>query len=320
MKRDQELRERLFRQMVLIRRFEETVSDLFSKGLLFGTTHCYIGQEAIAVGIINAISRKDIVTSNHRGHGHFIAFTDDVEGLMAELMGKSTGVCGGRGGSQHLHKGNFYSNGVTGGMVPVATGMAMAEKFLGSKKIVVCFLGDGALNQGVVYESWNMASLWGLPVLYVVENNLYAMSTHISQHLAGSTKARPEAFGVETHEITSNDVEEIHGLALTCVSQVRGLGRPVVMVCNTYRLCGHSKSDDCCYRSREEEKEWEKHDPPKILSERLDEQSRQRIIGECEERIESALTQARRANFADPKSLDEFGVTDDHRPKYEGGL
>ena len=160
----------LYKKMVLIRKVEESLLDLFSKGKLFGTTHTYIGQEANAVGIISNMNKDDIIFSNHRCHGHYLTFTDDVKGLIAELMGKNTGVCGGKGGSQHICKGNFYSNGVQGGIVPNAVGMAYAEKKLGRKSITAVFLGDGTLGQGVVYEAMNIASLWSLPIIFVIEN------------------------------------------------------------------------------------------------------------------------------------------------------
>ena len=169
----------LYRSLYLIRRFEETVLEEFPRGSFYGTTHTYIGQEADAVGVLNHIQADDIVVSNHRCHGHFLAYGGDIRALFAELMGKTTGVCGGRGGSQHLHWKNFYTNGILGGTVPIATGMALAEKFKESQAITINFLGDGAFGEGVVYESLNMASLWKAPILYVIENNSIAQSTPI---------------------------------------------------------------------------------------------------------------------------------------------
>lgn len=290
---------RMYEQMLLIRRFEETLTELFKKGLLFGTTHCYIGQEAVAIGVINAITKNDIVASNHRGHGHFIAFTDDVESLISEIMGRKTGVCGGRGGSQHLHKGNFYSNGITGGMIPVATGMAFREKLNKSRSKVVAFLGDGALAQGVVYESWNMASLWKLPILYVVENNLYAMSTRVDFHLAGEIKKRVEAFGIKATELSTNDVEEIYAASLSTVKEMEQGFVPQVLICNTYRFCGHSKSDDLCYRTREEEAVWLERDPIKIAEQKLSLSGEEKgfIVNKIEERLRKAMEQAEKAGF-----------------------
>ena len=192
----------LYERMLFIRRFEETLLDLFSQGKLVGTTHTYIGQEANGVGIIDHLEpERDVVFSNHRCHGHYLAFTDDAFGLLSEVMGKATGTCGGKGGSQHLCRGNFYSNGVLGSIVPVATGIALAEKRKGTGAVSTVFLGDGTLGEGVTYESLNMASLWKLPVLFVVENNHYAQSTPVELQLAGSIAARAGAFGVETAEL-----------------------------------------------------------------------------------------------------------------------
>src|SRR5215204_416232 len=168
----------LYERMYLIRRFEETLLGLFSEGKIAGTTHTYIGQEANAVGVIAHLEQKrDVVVSNHRCHGHYLAFTGDVDGLLREVMGREGGVCGGKGGSQHLWSGNFFSNGVLGSTVPVAAGMALAERERGSDAVTTAFIGDGTLGQGVVYETLNLASLWRLPLLFVLENNSYAQST-----------------------------------------------------------------------------------------------------------------------------------------------
>src|SRR3989337_2518710 len=187
-----------YERMYFIRRFEETLLDLFGQGKLVGTTHTYIGQEADAVGVISHLDpERDVVFSNHRCHGHYLAFADDPFGLMCEVMGKGPGVCGGKGGSQHLCRGNFYSNGVLGSIVPVATGIALAEKKKGSGAVSTVFLGDGTLGEGVSYESLNMASLWRLPVLFVVENNRYAQTTPIALNLAGEIAPRFRAFGIQ---------------------------------------------------------------------------------------------------------------------------
>ncbi len=175
-----EINQHLYRSMVRIRRFEETVLAEFSHGAFYGTTHTSLGQEADAVGVLDSLQAGDVVFSNHRCHGHFLAYGGDMRALFAELMGKASGVCGGRGGSQHLHWRNFYSNGILGGTLPIATGAALAEKRLGSGVATVVFLGDGALGEGVVYESLNFASLWGAPVLFVLEDNHWAQTTPIS--------------------------------------------------------------------------------------------------------------------------------------------
>ena len=187
---------RLYHELTTIRHFEEAVLENFPKGVFSGTTHTYLGQEANAVGVLSHLLSDDIVFSNHRCHGHFIAFGGDMRALFAEMMGKATGVCGGRGGSQHLQWHNFYSNGVQGGIVPVSTGMALAEKYQNTNAVVVCFLGDGTLGQGVVYESLNLASLWGAPILYVVENNHIAQTTPTGHALAGDIALRFAAFDI----------------------------------------------------------------------------------------------------------------------------
>ncbi|MBA3567684.1 MAG: thiamine pyrophosphate-dependent dehydrogenase E1 component subunit alpha, partial [Actinobacteria bacterium] len=222
--------------MFFIRRFEESLLDLFAQGKLVGTTHTYIGQEANAVGIIDHLEpERDVIFSNHRCHGHYLAFTDDDFGLLCEVMGRAPGVCGGKGGSQHLCKGNFYSNGVLGSIVPVATGIALAEKKKGTGAVSTVFLGDGTLGEGVTYESLNMASLWKLPVFFVVENNHYAQSTPVELELAGSIPARAAAFGIETAELATTDVEEIHDAAGRAAARIRETSEPFFLVLDTYR-------------------------------------------------------------------------------------
>jgi len=291
---DMHLRLKMYEQMYLIRLFEEKMEELFKKGALFGTIHSCAGQEAVAVGIINSLSQTDLIIGNHRSHGHYLAYTNDVEGLMAELMGKATGVVGGRGGSQHIHKNNFYSNGVQGGMVPVATGMALAEKIKKSGNIVVCFIGDGTLGQGVVYESMNIASLWQLPILYVVENNYYAMSTRICDAVAGLPVNRGRAFDIESSELTSNDSDIIYNGSEDIVKKVREKCTPYFWVINTYRLSGHSKSDDRCYRTKEEEMKWAELDPLLIAESKIPRELRLQIEHNCMKRIEDTAEKVKK--------------------------
>ena len=254
--------------MYLIRRVEETLLELFSKGLLVGTTHTCIGQEACAVGVINALDKdKDIIFSNHRGHGHFLAYSGDLVGLLGEVMGKSIGVCGGIGGSQHLCKKNFYTNGVQGGIVPVATGMAFAEKLKGSGAIVVVFIGDGTLGQGVVYEAFNISSLWELPILFVLEDNKYAQSTPSYMQHAGNIAQRASIFNIESSELEVNDVMDVYKSALYAVKYVREKIKPFFLVLHTYRLAPHSKGDD--FRPKEELEYYRKRDPLMTLRDRL---------------------------------------------------
>ncbi len=184
----------LYRALYRIRIFEETVLDNFPRGIFFGTTHTYLGQEADAVGVLSSILEIDLVFSNHRCHGHFLAYGGDPRALFAELLGRSTGVCGGRGGSQHLQWKNFYSNGVQGGIVPIATGMALAEKYKQSSAVTIVFLGDGTLGEGIIYEAFNLASLWKAPILYVLENNHIAQTTGIELSMAGDIETQVQGF------------------------------------------------------------------------------------------------------------------------------
>ena len=236
--------ESFFRSMLRIRRFEEKVLAKFSSGLFSGTTHTYIGQEAVAVGVLTDIDKDAIVVSNHRSHGHFLAYGGDMHALFAELMGKTTGVCGGRGGSQHLHWKNFYSNGVLGGTSPIAAGMALAEQLKQRNSINILFLGDGALGEGVVYESLNMASLWSVPLLFVVENNHIAQTTPIELNVAGDISKRFEAFGIKSKVIDTSDVIEIHDAAVQILSTIKAESTPQALVVDTHRFGPHSKGDD----------------------------------------------------------------------------
>jgi acetoin:2,6-dichlorophenolindophenol oxidoreductase subunit alpha len=234
---------RFYQQMMLIRLVEERLLDLFSKGLLFGTTHTSIGQEANAIGVVNALDRdRDIIWSNHRCHGHFIAYSGDVEGLIAEIMGRVTGVCGGRGGSQHLCFRNFHSNGIQGGITPVAVGTALARKEDGA--VAVAFLGDGTMGEGAVYESLNLASVFGAPILFVIEDNEIAQTTPKALTVSGSIVARAEPFGVRTFAYDGNDPVEIFNIAREAVDYIRTEARPCWLYLRTERIGPHSKGDD----------------------------------------------------------------------------
>lgn len=233
--------------------------ELFDLGLLTGTTHTYIGQEAVGVGIISALEDKDIIFSNHRCHGHFLAYCNETDGLMAEIMGKKDGIVGGRGGSQHIQYKNFYSNGIQGGIVPTATGMALAEKIKRTNAVTLVFLGDGTLGEGVVYESFNLASLWKLPIVFIVEDNRYAQTTPTEAAIAGEMVNRPKAFGIRTWETDSFDVTEINEFTSEIVSFVRNETRPAAFICHTYRFGPHSKGDD--FRDKEEIDRWKQQDP-----------------------------------------------------------
>jgi 2-oxoisovalerate dehydrogenase E1 component len=237
-------KEELVRKAFFIRRFEEKLLELFSKGELQGTIHTCIGQEWTALAAAEALERDDSIFSNHRGHGHYIAWTDDAYGLLAEIMGKADGVCGGLGGSQHLHNRNFYSNGIQGGMVPVGAGKALAEKLRDSGNISLVFIGDGTLGQGVVYESLNIASKWGLPLLVVIENNGIAQSTHIEQTMAGSIEKRAAAFGIKYLCTSTWEWEEMFEDFRYAARYVRENSAPFILEVRTFRLKAHSKGDD----------------------------------------------------------------------------
>ena len=288
----------LHARMVLIRTFEESVLALFSQGELFGTTHTCLGQEAVAVGVLSQVTRDDIVFSSHRCHGHYLALFDDPAGLMAELMGRTTGLCGGVGGSQHLHRENFYTNGVQGGIVPCAAGMALAEKFKKSGRIAVVFLGDGTLGEGVVYETLNLASLWQLPLLFVVEANGFAQSTPTALQLAGSITARAAAFGLRTAEGDGNDLAAVASLAADAVAYVRRETKPFWLVLNTYRLGPHSKGDD--HRPVDELLRAHERDPLALLCARVSAPSVAAAKTDARARVAAAIAAARAAPFPTP--------------------
>jgi TPP-dependent pyruvate/acetoin dehydrogenase alpha subunit len=294
-----------YRALRTIRRFEETVLENFSRGVFFGTTHTYLGQEANAVGVLHHLQPEDIVFSNHRGHGHFIAYGGDLRALFAEMMGKVTGVCGGRGGSQHLQWRNFYSNGIQGGIVPVATGMALAEKQKESGALTVCFIGDGTLGEGVIYESFNLATLWSAPILYVLEDNRIAQTTPVEQVLSGEMAARFTAFDIPVTELDTSDVLEISDAAATIFAEVRTRSAPQALILHTHRFGPHSKGDD----TRDPQVVAhlrETRDPLKIQAERLSPEARERIETEVESLVSTAFRQALDDPYpdvSDPKIL-----------------
>ncbi|WP_117211472.1 thiamine pyrophosphate-dependent dehydrogenase E1 component subunit alpha [Allorhizocola rhizosphaerae] len=282
---------RLYRRMRFIRRFEETLLDLFDEGVLNGTTHACIGQEADAVGVIEHLREGDHIFSNHRCHGHYLARTGDALGLMAEIMGKEAGVCAGIGGSQHICAPGFMSNGVQGGIVPTAAGIALAMKLRGADTISVVFIGDGTLGEGAVYETLNIAALWQVPLLIVLENNEWAQSTPVSLNTAGSMAARFEAFGIPVTETTTTDVLEIDRLAQKEVELVRSLNSPRALIVNTYRLCHHSKSDD--HRPEAEVAIRWQIEPLVIQRARLSEADWRRVDSEVDEQIAEVVATAR---------------------------
>ena len=292
--------EALYADMILIRRFEETLLDLFAAGKLAGTTHTCIGQEADAAGVAACLdAERDVIVSNHRCHGHYLAFTGDVDGLLREVMGRQGGVCGGKGGSQHLYAGNFYSNGVLGSTVPLAAGIALAERERGSGGVSTVFIGDGTLGQGVVYESFNIASLWQLPLLVVLEHNDYAQSTPSHLQLAGDVEARAAAFGVATERLDTTDVLAIRAAADRAVTHVRTTGTPYFLVLDTYRFSPHSKGDD--FRDPDEIAGRRERDPLTVSAAHVAEDTRHEIEAACERRLADAVEQALAAPVVAPE-------------------
>lgn len=257
-----------YRLMYQIRRFETTILALFSQNVLTGTTHTCIGQEATAVASMKQVKEEDFVFSNHRCHGQFIAYSGDMERLLAEIMSKKEGACQSRGGSQHLCWKHFFTNGVQGGIVPNAAGIAFASKRKGIRNVTVVFLGDGTLGQGIVYETFNMAVLFHIPILFVIEDNGYAMTTKVSEGAAGNIVLRAQAFGIAASEISSNEIGVLDEAFASAFDYVRSTGEPYCQVVHTYRLGPHSKSDD--FRDKAELEEHWKRDPLRLLAEKID--------------------------------------------------
>ena len=252
---------RMYRQMVAIRLFEERVNDLYTRALMPGLAHLYIGEEAVAVGICEALRRDDYITSTHRGHGHCLAKGAEPHLMFAELLGKEAGYCKGKGGSMHIADpatGNLGANAIVGGGAGIATGAAFSAKYLGTGQVAVCFFGEGALGQGVLYEEMNLAQLWKLPVIYACENNMYNEYTHFSEVTAGDIIARPAAFGVAAETVDGQDVRAVHTAATTLVERARRGDGPGFLLLNTYRYRGHHVGDIAreYYRSKQEEQRW----------------------------------------------------------------
>ena len=252
---------RFYKQMVAIRLFEERVNDLYTRALMPGLAHLYIGEEAIAVGICEALTREDYVTSTHRGHGHCLAKGADPKLMFAELLGKEIGYCKGKGGSMHIadpDTGNLGANAIVGGSSGIATGAAYSAKYLKNGRVAVCFFGEGALGQGLVYESMNLAQLWKLPVIFACENNGYNEYTHFSESTAGDVSMRAQAFGMATETVDGQNVREVYTVAKKYVERARKLEGPAFLQFITYRYHGHHVGDiaRAYYRPKAEEQEW----------------------------------------------------------------
>lgn len=248
-----------------IRRFEEAVEDLYGRGLMHGTMHLSIGQEAVPAGACRALRPDDYITSTHRGHGHCIAKGADLERMMAELLAKETGYCRGRGGSMHIADtatGNLGANGIVAGGVPIATGAALSAKLRGSDQVTVCFHGDGALGEGAWHEGVTLAAMWRLPVIFLCEDNLYGMSMSSRKAFPLERLSdRARGYGIPGVTVDGNDPEAVEGVVAEAVSRARAGGGPTFIVAETYRWRGHSKSDKNLYRTRDEIDEWRGRDP-----------------------------------------------------------
>ncbi len=263
----------MLRKMFLIRRFEERVMSLFEEGLVRGPTHVYIGEEATAVGACASIDREFYITSTHRGHGHLIAKGGDVRKMMAELLGKEAGYCKGRGGSMHiaaLELGILGANGIVGAGIPIAAGVGLASRLLGKENVVLCFFGDGATNTGSFHEGLNLASIWNLPVIFICENNQYAVSTPAWDTMRLKDVAeRAKAYGIPSMVVDGNDVLAVYDSVGKAYDLVRRGKGPVLVECKTYRHFGHYVGDPEIYRSKDEVAEWRKKDPIKRFSKYL---------------------------------------------------
>jgi len=307
-----ELRLELYRRMVLIRKFEERVRFLFLEGVMPGTIHQYQGQEACAVGVCAALEKEDVITSTHRPHGHALAKGVSVQSMMDELFGKATGCCGGKGGSMHLGDpavGMLPAIAIVGGGVPVATGCALAFKMRQEKRVAVCFMGDGAVNEGAFHEAVNMGAIWSLPVVYVVENNLYGASTPYQSVTAAETiAARGSAYGIPSKRLDGNDVLQVYEAAAEAAEWARAGKGPTLLELMTYRITGHSRRDPCHYQPEDERKHAVEQEPIGRFAARLLEQGNadraalDRIDAETEELIEATVTRALTA--PDPKPED----------------
>jgi pyruvate dehydrogenase E1 component alpha subunit len=304
---------RLLRQMMEIRQFEDKIMELLSKNIAEGGSHLYAGSEAVATGVISSLNPDDYISSTHRGHGHAIAKDGDLNALMAEILGRKTGVCKGKGGSLHLadlNKGNLGANGIVAGGLGIATGAGLALKMQNLPQIVVCFFGDGAINNGIFHECLNMASLWKLPVLYLCENNLYGMSVCVDRACSiKDLKNRAAAYDMPSDSVDGMDVLAVKQASMKWVEHVRSGEGPCFLVCNTYRYYGHSRSDPRVYRTKEEEKSFRERDPIDtftgtcVKNKWLNEREIKTVEDSVRTRIEEATEFAIKSPLPDPGEL-----------------
>jgi len=299
----------MYEGILKIRRFEEKVWDLFGQNKVPGTIHLYLGEEAVAVGVCSALRGKDYVVSTHRGHGHCIAKGAQLDKMMAELLGKKTGYCRGKGGSMHVTdaKVNLLgATGVVGSGLPLAVGAALAVKLQKTDQVVVCFFGDGASNQGTFHESLNLAAAWKLPVLFICENNLYAMGTRISTVTAvGDIATRAKGYGIAGEVADGNDVLNVYDVAVKATERTRAGEGPTLIECKTYRMKGHSRFDPAKYRPQEEFERWMKRDPIETMKKRLVDETvlTEKEVAAVDEKVKASVERA--ATFALESSYPE---------------
>ena len=313
---------RMYRQMVRIRTFEDNANQLYLSAKMPGLTHMYSGEEAVAVGICEALKITDKITSTHRGHGHCVAKGAAFKEMFCELLGKEEGYCRGKGGSMHIadqSNGNLGANAIVGGSLGIATGSAFTAKLLGKDDVTVCFFGDGATAQGLMYEVMNMAALWKLPVIYACENNGYSEYTRTDEIAAGSITARAEAFGIEAHQVDGQDVLAVNELTEQLVARARKGEGPFFMELMTYRYHGHHVGDINreYYRSKEEEKDWKENRDPIIkfrgwLVEQgiATEDEIEALNDAVRNDAEEAVTYALEARYPDESEVDMHVFTD----------
>ncbi len=301
----------LYEQMLLIRRFEEQCSRLYMQGQIRGFCHLYIGEEAIAVGAISVLKDDDYIVTHYRDHGHALARGLHPNVIMAELMGKATGCSGGKGGSMHLFdvsKGFMGGHAIVGGHLPLAAGMALASKYRGEDRVVLCFFGDGAVNQGEFHETLNLASLWKLPVLFLLENNLYGMGTHVDQTHAGGRDIymAAESYKIPAAQIDGMDVLAVRDATDEALSRVRAGEGPVFIEAMTYRFVGHSVQDPSFYRESNEVDQWREKDPINALRAFSTDEGlmEEEDFGRIEESVKEQVAEAVR--FADESAAPEM--------------
>jgi len=299
--------------MKRIRLFEERVASLFAEGRLPGFVHLYIGEEAIATGICAALQETDYISSTHRGHGHMIAKGGDLKKMMAELFGKNTGYCKGKGGSMHIADidlGILGANGIVGGGLPIATGAALAAQYQNTDHVAVCFFGDGASNQGTTHEAMNLAACWKLPVIYVVENNQFGEFTHQSKHQTiQDIASRATAYDIPGVIVDGNDVTAVYEAAQEAISRARQSRGPTLLECKTYRVRGHFEGDPLSYRDENEARKWFEKDPIKQHEKRLLEMNIlslkdiEEINSQIIKELDQAVRFAEESPFPDPNEL-----------------